>query len=285
MLGLSKPKGTFSFTLSMNWKTIRRSVVIVFTLLLLAYGIAVARYGGLGKTASCPLTECQTPLIFAHRGHSQFPENSIAAFRAAIHEGYKGIELDIRLSKDGIPIVFHDANAERLLHKNCEVNSLLADDFRKLFLYQNDSVTALHPVLLEDVFIAFQKNTLYYLDIKIADKIMYEKVRDLILKHNLISHAIIASNAYEFLLRFKLNNSKFMVIQEDVNSRNQWTYHLIPNQLKPDFIGGSVLDMDPSHHEWLNKNNLTQSKIVYDVNLENTHLLQRWKLKHSIQDL
>ncbi len=269
----------------MNWKAIRRSVVVVFILLLLAYGIAVARYGGLGKSPSCPLPDCGAALTFAHRGHGQFPENSIAAFRAAIHEGYKGIEMDIRLSKDGVPIIFHDANAQRLLHKNCEVNSLLADDFRKLYLYQNDSVTASQPALLEDVFAAFQKNTLYYLDIKIADKNMYVKVRDLILKHNLISHTIIASNAYEFLLKFKANNPKFMVIQEDVNSRNQWTYQLIPNQLKPDFIGGSVLDMDPSHHEWLNKNNLNQLKIVYDVKPENRHLLQRWQLKHSIQDL
>ena len=76
-----------------------------------------------------------------------------------------------------------------------------------------------------------------------------------------------------------------MVIQEDVNSRNQWTYHLIPNQLKPDLIGGSILDMDASHQNWLIKNNLIESKIVYDVNPENSHLLQRWQLKHSIQDL
>lgn len=53
----------------------------------------------------------------AHRGlHTKdkaVPENSLAAFRAAVDAGY-GMELDIQLSKDGAVVVFHDDTLERV---------------------------------------------------------------------------------------------------------------------------------------------------------------------------
>src|SRR5690242_12989613 len=48
-------------------------------------------------------------LILAHRGYHQTePENTLAAFEAAAGLGIDGIETDIRLSADGVPILFHD---------------------------------------------------------------------------------------------------------------------------------------------------------------------------------
>ncbi len=54
---------------------------------------------------------------YAHRGlfdnQSDAPENSLAAYKKAVAAGY-GIELDVQLSKDGIPVVFHDASLKRM---------------------------------------------------------------------------------------------------------------------------------------------------------------------------
>jgi glycerophosphoryl diester phosphodiesterase len=48
-------------------------------------------------------------LILSHRGyHTQSPENTLAAFEAAIALGVDGIETDIRLSRNQVPILFHD---------------------------------------------------------------------------------------------------------------------------------------------------------------------------------
>jgi glycerophosphoryl diester phosphodiesterase len=48
-------------------------------------------------------------LVLSHRGvRTHAPENTLAAFEAAIALKVDGIETDIRLSKDGIPILFHD---------------------------------------------------------------------------------------------------------------------------------------------------------------------------------
>ena len=55
----------------------------------------------------------QKPLIIAHRGASALaPENTFAAFQKAIEDGAEGIEFDVRLSKDGVPVVFHDPDAK-----------------------------------------------------------------------------------------------------------------------------------------------------------------------------
>jgi glycerophosphoryl diester phosphodiesterase len=52
--------------------------------------------------------------IWAHRGASAAaPENTMAAFRAAAAAGADGIELDVHLSRDGVPVVIHDETVER----------------------------------------------------------------------------------------------------------------------------------------------------------------------------
>lgn len=54
--------------------------------------------------------------IYAHRGYRQdnlFPENTISAFAAAVQQGADGFEFDVRLSRDGKAVVFHDNS----LHK------------------------------------------------------------------------------------------------------------------------------------------------------------------------
>lgn len=54
------------------------------------------------------------PLIIAHRGASAHaPENTFAAFQRAIDAGADGIELDVRLAKDGVAVVFHDSSLKR----------------------------------------------------------------------------------------------------------------------------------------------------------------------------
>ncbi len=48
-------------------------------------------------------------LLLAHRGyHAGVPENTMAAFAAALALGADGIETDVRLSADGDPVIMHD---------------------------------------------------------------------------------------------------------------------------------------------------------------------------------
>lgn len=63
--------------------------------------------------------------LIAHRGlhfADKVPENSLAAFSRAREAGY-GIELDVRLTSDGVPVVFHDDGASRM----CGADKLIKD--------------------------------------------------------------------------------------------------------------------------------------------------------------
>ncbi|HEY8560305.1 MAG TPA: glycerophosphodiester phosphodiesterase family protein [Pyrinomonadaceae bacterium] len=72
------------------------------------------------------------PLIIAHRGASALaPENTFAAFRRAIADGAEGVEFDVRLSKDGEVMVYHDATLGRLANRKIPVASLTAEELEK----------------------------------------------------------------------------------------------------------------------------------------------------------
>lgn len=65
-----------------------------------------------------------SPLIIGHRGASAVaPENTMAAFREAIAAGADGIEFDVRLTRDGVPIVIHDST----LHRTAGLPQRIAD--------------------------------------------------------------------------------------------------------------------------------------------------------------
>ncbi len=55
------------------------------------------------------------PHLVAHRGYaSRFPENTIPALAAAIEAGARFVEVDVQLSSDGHPFLFHDRTLERM---------------------------------------------------------------------------------------------------------------------------------------------------------------------------
>jgi glycerophosphoryl diester phosphodiesterase len=55
-----------------------------------------------------------SPLIIGHRGASAVaPENTQAAFALAMGAGAAGVEFDVRLARDGVPVVIHDATLRR----------------------------------------------------------------------------------------------------------------------------------------------------------------------------
>jgi glycerophosphoryl diester phosphodiesterase len=65
------------------------------------------------------------PLIIAHRGSSHVaPENTLAAFEAAVTEGSEGIEMDVGVTRDGVPVVFHDLTLKRMTGEDCKISDL-----------------------------------------------------------------------------------------------------------------------------------------------------------------
>lgn len=78
-----------------------------------------------------------TGRLYAHRGlhdnRAGIPENSLIAFRRAVEEGF-GIELDVQLTGDGIPVVFHDFTLKRICGTEGKPGEYTYEELRKLRL-------------------------------------------------------------------------------------------------------------------------------------------------------
>ncbi len=73
------------------------------------------------------------PLIIGHRGASAVaPENTLAAFERAMRDGADGVEFDVRLTSDGIPVVIHDATLQRTGLIGGIVAELTAEKLREI---------------------------------------------------------------------------------------------------------------------------------------------------------
>ncbi len=77
--------------------------------------------------------------LIAHRGlfDDASPENSLAAFRRAAGAGY-GIELDVQLSSDGVPVVFHDETLSRMCADPRKVSEVSFEELRTFRLKDTD---------------------------------------------------------------------------------------------------------------------------------------------------
>jgi len=74
-----------------------------------------------------------SPWIVAHRGYSaKFPENTLAAFKAAMDCGVPMIELDVTLSRDRKLIVIHDDNLERTTDGHGSVSQYTLAELKQL---------------------------------------------------------------------------------------------------------------------------------------------------------
>lgn len=74
-----------------------------------------------------------TALRLAHRGDWRHaPENSLAAMHAALaNPACDGLEFDVRFSRDGVPIVLHDATLERVQHEAVAADDLTGAELAK----------------------------------------------------------------------------------------------------------------------------------------------------------
>src|SRR6476660_771383 len=116
-----------------------------------------------------------TPLIIGHRGASAVsPENTLAAFSRALDDGADGIEFDVRLSRDRVPVVIHDATLKRTgnldrLVEELDVSELQQCDVSSWF---HRAQTGIKPKVetvptLAQVFALFQEtNALLCLEMK-----------------------------------------------------------------------------------------------------------------------
>ena len=79
------------------------------------------------------LAKKSRPLVVGHRGvPAAYQENTLAGFRHAVALGIPAVELDVRLTRDRVPVVVHDENLTRLTGMNENVSELTWDRVSRL---------------------------------------------------------------------------------------------------------------------------------------------------------
>lgn len=129
-------------------------------------------------------------VVIAHRGASlELPENTLAAFQRALDLGADALELDVRLSRDGVAVVIHDATLDRTTRHGGPVRNLGAKELSGL------DVPALADVL--DAFPAAE------LLIEIKEAAAQQPVADAIRRASAEHRSVVAAAADAALTLFR----------------------------------------------------------------------------------
>ena len=138
---------------------------------------------------------------FAHRGASEyFPENTIEAFEAGLAMGANGIETDVYLTRDGIPVLFHDSTLTRMCGADGAIGDYTYDELCKLDVRLGDK-TGKIPTL--DEFLARFGGEEITLAIELKGEGTEIPVADMIEKYGIRKKCVITSFDIEKLKKIK----------------------------------------------------------------------------------
>ena len=144
--------------------------------------------------------------IAAHKGYSsQAPENTLSAFEKAVECGKADyIELDIRESKDGIPVVIHNANIYDATGTDCLVYDLDYETIRGLtasYRFSASEFPDAYIPTLEETLAEYGNKIDLIIEIKASDRTpdLPRKIVELINKYGCKEHCQIHSGSYEAL--------------------------------------------------------------------------------------
>ena len=139
------------------------------------------------------------PLIIAHRGAVEdAPENSLNAFQIAYEKQADGIELDVRLSKDGIAVVLHDRLVDRTTDGRGPVGTFTFGELKALNggSYQQSQFNHFKIPSLAEVFDSVPKEFLIVVELKVRGwgvKPLVAAVIETVRKYNRWESTLISS--------------------------------------------------------------------------------------------
>ena len=138
-------------------------------------------------------------IIFAHRGLPvKFAENSLEGFRYAAKHGAEGVEFDVHMTKDKVPVVMHDEEIDRTTDGSGYIKDYTLNEIRKFHLKNGEPVP-----MLRELFEILQDKDLYinleFKTNKIHDKGIEAIVLALVKEYRFVHPIIFSSFNYQTL--------------------------------------------------------------------------------------
>jgi len=254
--------------------------------LVALYLVLVLAGGGLGPRLNDTFAwHGDSPLLFAHRGAAlSVPENSEASLVEAQRLGFVAVEIDVRKTKSGELVLFHDKSAQRLLGLDVSFNELTWDQVKgRKLLFEGKETTNSVPTLRE-VFQKFGKSLKFYLDMKNRGFQDADQIVSLIDEFGLYDRTILASVDPLFVTYVEHKYPKVNTALERFDFFQDWLYWLIPKRWKPDYLSGFARKVTSGHVEWLRKQQLLSKRIVYEVDAKNYDRMLKFGITKAIID-
>ncbi|PKK96252.1 MAG: hypothetical protein CVV58_07330, partial [Tenericutes bacterium HGW-Tenericutes-3] len=188
----------------MNFKWIKRGMVvglIVFSVINITTIFAVVK-------PESRIELLNETLVIAHRGASLYaPENTLSSINYAIDQGADAVEFDVRLTKDGIPVLLHDEALKRTTSVTTSVKiiDLTLEEVKQLSAgrwfseeFNDESIPT-----LEEALDAINQNIRIFLEFKVNSTELEQKTVDLINDYHMMDQTIFLSTN-----RFQLERIK-----------------------------------------------------------------------------
>ena len=156
--------------------------------------------------------------IYGHRGLvGQYPENTMAGFKACVDRGLS-FELDVYLTRDGVPVVIHDATVDRTTNGSGEVGSMTLGEIKKLDAgsWYNPKFKSERIPTLGEVFDMITRrdkdnDTFVAINMKKLSKGIEEKIVRLAERFHMVGRVFSFGMDSPSMVRFKIPNANFPI--------------------------------------------------------------------------
>ena len=203
--------------------------------------------------------------IIGHRGYSaKYPENTLAAFQAAMDVGADMIEFDILLSKDNIPVIIHDDTLNRTTNGKGRVATYTLAELKKLDAGNGETIPT-----FEELLELTQKKIFLHIEIKseaVGNQIkdgVEELTLSLFEKYDVGKNCMISSFASVPLFRIREMQPKIAIAQTFDHSLKDADKNLV-EKLKPDALHFPIHKIKTDDMDYASVNKLPVN--VYTVN-------------------
>lgn len=200
-------------TKPMNFKWVKRGSII-FLIILSALNITTifaivnpeSRFEMLNRTE-----------VIAHRGSSLYaPENTLASIDLAITQGADAIEFDVRLTKDGIPILFHDETIKRTTTAttSIRIKDLTLEEIKLLNAgswFSEEFASETIPTL-EEALTLIDHRIHIFVELKVTSTELEQKTVELIEEHQMIDQTTFISTNRSQLEHIKQINPDYQTL-------------------------------------------------------------------------
>ncbi|MBR3768099.1 MAG: hypothetical protein IKL10_07675 [Clostridia bacterium] len=211
-------------------------------------------------------------MFVAHRGFSSaYPENTIPAIEGAINEGFYGCEFDIHTTKDGVWVLNHDSDIDKMTDGTGDINTytyeeLLAfniDNGKGIKNYENLKL----PTLDDALKIISVSDIIPYIEIKGYDPVAFGNLLKIIDDYSLSEKAVIISFDMEALLGIRELDSDIQLMYVTNNLTKEDVDICIENgNIGVDINGGYIFKMNDAV-KYAQENNLQCAAWTVDLPL------------------